>query len=545
MSTKTTKQTSSLLTLPIEIIFNIFDKLDAKTILLSLRGVCTQLYTLASIYDQYHLEINSISNRNIHLIGRLIQPKHVISLSLSGSSEQPDKLELFLSLIQIERFTRLHSLSLSSVKDGKLDRILRNVNSNTLTSLSLSSTSLFTKSTMTLLSSTIAKNSLRQLYFDINTAIIDQILWPVQCTIEKLTIHGCTDVQILVILRQSPFLRRLSLKNFELNRIDQASMANPFRQITSLILDCRNTLMKMLELFLYLTPSITHLGLNCLNFSANCLRRFSECEQFIQKQLPLLNTFTYCIQCPNYDDDDIESLILPFRTEFWLKQKRWFVTCKYIIDSSNRSVTLQSSPISELDFLEGHEGKAISCVTSTKSTYSVRMNLAEIVNYVEWNTQAEQILRNTTQLTLEIDKTWSQKSFECLSMQIDLVRLTQIWLVMDFRCPLDSNMVNTLLERAHNVHSLGISIKCHAVSIGRAQSICAIIPRQIKHLKVVTKNVETIKSILQQVEHLSSVTFFHQHDSQNVWLQIVEWLKGNERYYRSQEDDHFLQIWFN
>lgn len=155
------------------------------------------------------------------------------------------------------------------------------------------------------------------------------------------------------------------------------------------------------------------------------------------------------------------------------------------------------------------------------------------------------MFRNTTQLTLEIDKKWSQKSFECLSMQIDLVRLTQIWLVMDFRCALDSNMVNALLERAYNVYSLGISLKCHEVSTGRAQSICAIIPRQIEHLKVVTKNVETIKLILQQVEHLSSVTFFHQHDSQNIWLQIVEWLKGNERYYRSQQDDHFLEIWFN
>jgi hypothetical protein len=129
-------------------------------------------------------------------------------------------------------------------------------------------------------------------------------------------------------------------------------------------------------------------------------------------------------------------------------------------------------------------------------------------------------------------------------MQIDLVRLTQIWLIIDFRCALDSNTVNTLLERAYNVHSLGISIKCHEVSIERAQSICGIVPHQIEHLKVVTKNIETIKLILQQVEHLSSITFFHRHDSQNVWVQTVEWLRKNERYYKSQQDDHFLQIWF-
>jgi hypothetical protein len=394
MSARITKQTQSLLTLPIEVIYYIFDKLDAKTILLSLRGVCTQLYALTNTYNKYRLEINSISNRNIHLICRLIRPEHVISLSLSGSSERPDKLTLFLSLIQIERFTRLHSLSLSYIKDEILDKILRHVNTKSIRSLSLSSSSLFTKNTTALLSSIIAKNSLRKLYCNTNAPTIDQISWPAECTVEQLTLNGFTDKQIFTILHQSPSLRTLSLKNFELEKIDKASISNPSRQINSLTLDCHNTLMDMIELFLYLTPSITHLSLNCLDFSANCLRRFSQCEQFIEKQLPLLDTFTFCIQCSDYDDDDIELLILPFRTEFWLKQKRWFVTCEYIIDSLSRSVKLQSSPISELDFSERYEGKTISCVSSTEtnkdesminSTWSVRMNFAEIVNYIQWN----------------------------------------------------------------------------------------------------------------------------------------------------------------
>ncbi len=146
---------------------------------------------------------------------------------------------------------------------------------------------------------------------------------------------------------------------------------------------------------------------------------------------------------------------------------------------------------------------------------------------------------------MEIDKKWSQEWVENLSMQVDLVRLTQIWLVINFRCTLDSDMVNALLERAYNVRYLGISIKDHEMAISRAQSICDTLPRQIEHLKVITKNVESIKLILQQVEHLFSVTFFHRNDSQSIWLQIVEWLKQNERYFRSQQDDHFLQIWFN
>ncbi|CAF4366485.1 unnamed protein product [Rotaria sp. Silwood2] len=335
-----------------------------------------------------------MSNRNIHLICRLIRPENVISLLLSGSSQQPDKLALFLSRIQIERFTRLHSLSFSDVKDETLDKVLRHVNTNALRSLSLFSSSLVTQHTMDLISSILAKNSLRKLHFDTDFATIDQISWPAQCTLEQITINECNDQQILTILRQSRYLRTLSLKNVDLRKIDQTLLADSFDQLVSLTLDCRNTSMGMLETFLSLTPSITHFGLNCLDFSGDCLRRFSECESFIQNKLPRLNTFTFSIQCSDYDYDDIEYLLLPFRTEFWLKQKRWFITCKYTINSSKRSVKLQSSSISEFDFADGYEGKVIMCASCTKtskaepvikSTWSVHMNFAEIVNYIAWN----------------------------------------------------------------------------------------------------------------------------------------------------------------
>ncbi|CAF2092180.1 unnamed protein product [Rotaria magnacalcarata] len=108
-------------------------------------------------------------NRTIHLICRLILPEHVISLSLSGNFQLPNKLTLLLSLIPFEGFTRLHSLYLASIKDETHNKILRHVNTITLTSFSFSSSSVFTKATMVLLSSTPAKNSLLKQHLAIST----------------------------------------------------------------------------------------------------------------------------------------------------------------------------------------------------------------------------------------------------------------------------------------------------------------------------------------------------------------------------------------
>lgn len=157
----------------------------------------------------------------------------------------------------------------------------------------------------------------------------------------------------------------------------------------------------------------------------------------------------------------------------------------------------------------------------------------------------KQILSNTRQLMLVVDKKWSQEMFELLSALIDFECLTEMWLIFDFHCILDFNTINSLLKIAYNIHSFGISIKTHEVSLSRAQDISAMIPYQIKHLKVVTKNVESIKLILEQVEHLSRVTFYHRNDSQSEWSRIVEWLKTKEKTFKSQQGDHFLQIWFH
>ena len=70
MATTTTKQMLSLLTLPVELLYRIFDELDTKTILLSVRNVCIQLYASANTYNRYHLDPSSISKSEFRLVCR-------------------------------------------------------------------------------------------------------------------------------------------------------------------------------------------------------------------------------------------------------------------------------------------------------------------------------------------------------------------------------------------------------------------------------------------------------------------------------------------
>ena len=51
------KGTSSLLTLPVELVYRVLDNLDELTILLSVRDVCTRLNSITDKYHRYQVNI--------------------------------------------------------------------------------------------------------------------------------------------------------------------------------------------------------------------------------------------------------------------------------------------------------------------------------------------------------------------------------------------------------------------------------------------------------------------------------------------------------
>jgi hypothetical protein len=66
MSTNNNNTTPSLLTLPVELVYRILDKLDELSILLSVQNVCVRLNTIANTYHRYQVNFSFIFTSDNH-----------------------------------------------------------------------------------------------------------------------------------------------------------------------------------------------------------------------------------------------------------------------------------------------------------------------------------------------------------------------------------------------------------------------------------------------------------------------------------------------
>jgi hypothetical protein len=154
----------SLLTLPVELIYRISDYLDTRTIIFSLRCVCTRLRTITKTYERFRLDLRPTSKPEFHQICSIIRPEHVISLAVSDDDETPGQIDLFLSLLDIHRFSRLRSLAVFVTDDDSLQIILHQTIRCSLISLSIerSRPSNHRSATLHLLSSAMARSNLQE-----------------------------------------------------------------------------------------------------------------------------------------------------------------------------------------------------------------------------------------------------------------------------------------------------------------------------------------------------------------------------------------------
>ena len=105
----------------------------------------------------------------------MISPQNVRSLTLQNNKQVPDQTQSFLSQIRLQQLTRLHSIHLNLIKSfsiqiGKYDSRRR-------------------KTTVNHLSTVVNQPNLRNLHLNIQNNRISQISWPMNCSIECLTVH--------------------------------------------------------------------------------------------------------------------------------------------------------------------------------------------------------------------------------------------------------------------------------------------------------------------------------------------------------------------
>lgn len=126
--------------LPAELLDHIFDYCDMRTILLSLRHVCSKFYAISNDYNRFALIYDPSSTNYSEVFFRRIEPEKIVSLTISNDHMINDGLSSFVTIFDIRQFTRLRSLTLEGVDRTRLDDFLRRVPSDSLATLSIRGT---------------------------------------------------------------------------------------------------------------------------------------------------------------------------------------------------------------------------------------------------------------------------------------------------------------------------------------------------------------------------------------------------------------------
>jgi len=305
-------------------------------------------------YNRYELDLSSISKIDFHHVCRITRPENIISLTLSDSDMTPGQIGLFMSLFNIDQFIHLRTLTLIQIEKSELNQLMKHVNINSLSALSINIRKNNSKSqdtSMISLLSNIAMANLFKLDLSMWSHEINNMVWSKNHTLQYLTLgHYVTLKQVCNILGQLSHLRTLVLRNCIINDTDESIMTLSDIQTNTHLtsLTCQNSRLQMneLEFLLSLVPSLVHLQLTGSVNSSDAILDGSRWEEFIQTKLPSLKKFEFFFRAKidiNHNPTTIESWIVPFRTMFWVKYKSWFVTCNYIIKTS--TLRLYSIPI--------------------------------------------------------------------------------------------------------------------------------------------------------------------------------------------------------
>ena len=324
--------TSPLLQLPVELLFQIFDDLDAHTLFFALGQTCRRLRSLIHNYDRLAVDFTLLSKPQFHCLLNVIDPHNVTSVTLTDPEKTPDLVSLFCSHYRQRPFDRLQSLLLNELPQSDLQNILKCIQPTFLTSFTIRVGRMGHARTRTFvdgISSIIANPDIRQFGIGIQSDIVHQIQWPNTNAIKQLKLHSSLRMdELCVMLDHLPYLQILSVANITNNLTNNQTkvkgFAEKFRQLRSLTVNHFGESTDDVKYLLSLTSSLTHLKL----VGKGDYRDGERWEQFIQLNLPHLRRFEFFFEVKLRNlpaSVDARSIVSSFRSPFWLEQKKWIV----------------------------------------------------------------------------------------------------------------------------------------------------------------------------------------------------------------------------
>ena len=339
---------ASLNTLPVELIHRIINHLDIQTIFLLLYKVCKRFQMIIKSYHRYKLDFCLISKSDFYLISHLIHCENIISITISDGNKTRGQMKSFFHLYNLNQFTKLRSLNLLQINRHYIDEIFKSNTIYLLHSLKLQCREnlCLQNQILTSLVSVIKNSNLNRLDFNLWFYPIKEFIWPNECILKYLKIYSCSLEEYITILRQTPHLQTFILEDLVLSnrnhRLFKPSLVDSFQQLKSLTLENCHRYMYQIEYLLLFTPSLIHLKI----VSDTSLLDGYRWERCIQTNLSLLKTFEFFFVSyshNNLNNNDVETLIKPYQTAFWIDIKQWFVTCEYI--KNLQEIRLYSLPI--------------------------------------------------------------------------------------------------------------------------------------------------------------------------------------------------------
>ncbi|UJR07083.1 hypothetical protein I4U23_011371 [Adineta vaga] len=534
--------------LPVEILYRIFDNLDAQTIIFSVRCVCRLFGNVVHTYDRYRLDFKSIYLSDFHLLCRLIHPQNVRSLILCNSEYTPNEINLFLSTVRLRQFTRLHSLTLIDIEEFQMNMILKRINLDLLKSFSLhihKYDDRRAKTTLNFLSSIVTNSNIRNLELNIKPNRLCDISWPIHCRIKYLSINDDISFNDLCqILTCSPQLRTLIIGGKLLNYMIQSTSSQKysFPQLTSVTFNDLNLTNNELELFLLSTPSLIYLKVIGDKFLIDGNRW----EQFIEINLSQLDRFEFFMNVPVVQKQthaDLDAIIQSFQSPFWIQHKKWFVVCEFTMSYSYK-IQIYSIPICKtiLEY-KCDEEKVFVCSNSTISSWyddsTIRNNsdktnllLKLSMNDSFKNKEFEknkQLFPKVTKLHIDIERRFSVNSMEFLMSLIDISRLVEVKLESFTFNKLNKHSLFeaiTIIERSPNLSSLIIRSRYSKSELYvYLNDLCSILPCRIKYLQIPVNQLHQVETIIERCPYLSVVKF--EISRSKLSEQVIEWFTNN------------------
>jgi hypothetical protein len=344
---------ASLLRLPSELLYLILNHLDACSVLFSFGLVCKRFYQIIDEYNHYEIDLNSITELGLKRIIRLIQPENITSLILNNTLNDSAQIELFFSLIDINRLTRLRSITLGKIKKFDEYKLLNKIAVSTLVSLGIHSGGIYNSEALAFISKVMTQSaSLNQLHLIKSDYTITKISWSSPCNIKHLTIKSCSLKEYNLILQRLPQLQTFITTEFIMDQsMATSSSFTHYQQL--ILLSIGNSSLSMIdfELLLSLTPSLVVLKLISCRSKLVSILNGSDWSYLIQTKLFHLKTFQFFFSYTlrqEINPEDLDLMIDQFRTPFWLQEKKWIITCDYILE--NKIINLYTTRRGAVDF---------------------------------------------------------------------------------------------------------------------------------------------------------------------------------------------------